>query len=78
MQKVTLSLPDSSNAIARDRASSCGMTVSAWVDRAIRNLAAAEDAAAYDAWREGWSEEDKANEAALDRADRAALESGPA
>ncbi len=76
MQKITLSLEDSTDTMVRERAERAGMTISAYVDKAIRRLAADEDVAVYDAWREGWSDEDKAIEAALDQADREALERG--
>ncbi len=68
MAKTSLSLPDDTLPLAHKHANAAGMTLSAWVDKAVRNLAADEDARQYEEWRETWSDEDKANEAALDAA----------
>lgn len=71
--KTSLSLDNVVAATAREHASRADMTLSTWVERAIRDLAATEDLVIYEQWRDSWSEEDKANEAALDALDRAGL-----
>ncbi len=65
MRKITLSLPDQTDADIRERAERAGLTVSAYVDRALRKFAADEDVALYEEWRESWSAEDKAIDLAL-------------
>jgi hypothetical protein len=66
--KTSLTLPEDTIPLAKAHAARAGVTMSAWIDRAVRNLAAEEDAKTYEAWRETRSDEDKAIEAALDDA----------
>ena len=70
--KTSLSLDDVAADTARRHATAAGVELSAWVERAIRELAAAEDLGVYERWRQSWSEEDKAIEAALEAVDRGA------
>jgi hypothetical protein len=70
--KTSLSLNPSTATTAREHAALAGLDLSTWVERAIRDLAATEDLVVYDRWRESWSDEDKAIEAALNAADRVA------
>jgi hypothetical protein len=66
--KTSLSLPETTMPLAREHAERSGMTVSAWIDRAVRSLAADEDVLRYEAWRETWSEEERATQDAFDAA----------
>jgi hypothetical protein len=72
-QKTSLSLDPGTAATARQHAALAGLDLSAWVERAIRHLAVVEDLPVYDRWRESWTDDDKATEAAFEALDRAGL-----
>ncbi len=68
MAKTSLSLPDDTLPLAHQHAEAAGMTLSAWIDKAIRDLAADEDAQQYDEWRSTWTDDERAAQDAFDNA----------
>jgi hypothetical protein len=69
-QKTSFALEEDILATIRDHAHRSGVDMSTWVERAVRQQAAAMDLELYDEWKASWSAEDQAIEAALDAAER--------
>lgn len=70
-KKTSLTLDERSIPLARDRARAEGIDIGRWIDQAIRNEAARDDAELLEEWYASMSPEEKAITAALEAADRA-------